>query len=371
MLYRVNGELVVEVGQTTMQDEVLFETQVEDWVAQRPEMLGERLLIVGRQVTLDTGKDRIDLLALDGEGSLVVIELKRDLIGGDADLQALRYCAMVGDWTEADIRKQAEGYWESVGEEHDFLEVTQALCGDEAALNTSQRLILVGRDIKPRLGTMALWLIDQGVDVRVVAVTLLNDESRLYLQPQIVIPPPSELKVGSSPGPSKKPWLVNGRAWHLEQRCGPEGRAIFERIMDLIAKEAPDAEGPSWSQKLYISWAWDGKGWAYLHPGARRVVLDVKKVALSAEGAAARLGYEVFDEDSDLKAKFALGSSIAQQADGLRILVKSIDDVSDDAGGALGLLLRDAWAAMSGKPPSQSIAVYEQPPTHGPAVPAC
>lgn len=210
MLYRVDeASGVAEVEQTTTLDEALFESQVESWVAQRPEMLGERLLIIGKQVALDTGKDRIDLLALDDEGSLVVIELKRDLIGGDADLQALRYCAMIGDWTESDIRKQAEGYWESIGEEHDFLEVVQSLSGEES-LNGSQRLILVGRDITPRLGTMALWLIGQGVDVRVVAVTLLNDDGRLYLQPQVVIPPPAELKVGWALGQvrSRGSWMA-------------------------------------------------------------------------------------------------------------------------------------------------------------------
>jgi RecB family endonuclease NucS len=99
MLYRVNAaDAVVEIEQTTAFDESLYESQVEAWVAQRPEMLGEPLLVIGRQVALDRGKDRIDLLALDAEGALVVIELKRDLIGGDADLQGLRYAALISGW---------------------------------------------------------------------------------------------------------------------------------------------------------------------------------------------------------------------------------------------------------------------------------
>jgi hypothetical protein len=355
MLYRVtNDDRVIEVEQTTALDEAVFEAQVEGWVARRPEMLGERLLVIGRQVALDGGKDRIDLVALDEEGSLVIIELKRDLIGGDADLQALRYAALVSDWTESDIRKQAEGYWESVGEEHDFLEETQALCGDEATLNTTQRLVLVGRDIKPRLGSMALWLIKQGVDVRVVAVGLLKDEERVYLQPQIVIPPPAEPKVVFGPGPSKKPWLVDGEAWHLEQRCGLEGRAILERIIELIGQEVPDAEGPSWAQKLYVSWTCDGKGWVFLHSGAKRAVLDVRKMPVSSDDAARRLGYVVFDEEADLKSKFALGSSVAEHVDGLRLIVKSIADVQDEKGRALGELLREGWTHMSGRQPSPS-----------------
>lgn len=93
MLFRVEQDEVIEVQQTTTTEELVYESQVETWVARRPDMLGEKLLIIGRQVGLDGGKDQIDLLALDEEGALVVIELKRDLIGGDADLQGLRYAA--------------------------------------------------------------------------------------------------------------------------------------------------------------------------------------------------------------------------------------------------------------------------------------
>lgn len=42
-----------------------------------PSLLGERLLVIGRQVKTPHGK-LIDLLAMDGEGNLHVLELKRD-----------------------------------------------------------------------------------------------------------------------------------------------------------------------------------------------------------------------------------------------------------------------------------------------------
>ena len=347
MLYKVSGEGgVSEVAVTTMADESLFEAQVEDWVAARPEMLGEKLVVVGRQVMVDGGKDRIDLLALDQDGSLVIIELKRDLVGGDADLQGLRYAALVQDWSEAEIRKQAEGYWESAGEDREFIEEVQTLCGDEVTLNTTQRIILVGREVKPRLGSMALWLIDQGVDIRIVAVSLLKDEERLYLQPQVVIPPPAEPRAGGGPAQSKKQWLIDPQAWHLEERCGPAGREIFEKVIDLIAEAAPKAEGPNWPQKLYVSWTCEGKGWAWLHSGAKRVVLDVRYPTVTAEAAAKQLGYAVFDEDADLKDKFALGSSVGRHGDQLRITIKSAADVAGDKGESLKKLLTYSWGEI-------------------------
>jgi hypothetical protein len=351
MLYRVSSaDAVVEIEQTTAFDESLYESQVETWVAQRPEMLGEPLLVIGRQVALDRGKDRIDLLALDAEGALVVIELKRDLIGGDADLQGLRYAALISGWGDVEIRRQAEGYWESLGEERDFLEEIQTLCSDEATLNNFQRLILVGRDIKPRLGSMALWLIRQGIDARVVAIGLLKDEDRVYLQPQILIPPPAEpVLVGAAS--SKKPWLIDGESWHLEQRCGPDGREILERVVALIAREIPAADPPSWSQKFYISWSWEGRGWAFLNSGPKSAYLELKKIDISPEEAAAGLGYSVFDEEADLKAKLALGSSVARHNGGLRLILKSKDDVAGEKAASLAVLIREAWTQMTGKPP--------------------
>ena len=205
--------------------------------------------------------------------------------------------------------------------------------------------------IDTRYATMCGRL-PQPLAIRVVAIGLLKDEDRVYLQPQVVIPPPAEPKVVLGPTSSKKPWLMDGEGWHLEERSGPEGREILERVIHLIATEIPAAEGPSWSQKLYISWAWNGKGWAFLHSGAKRAVLDLKKINLSPEKAAERLGYSLFDEDADLKDKFALGSSVASHNDGLRITLKSKEDVDGEKGASLAALLRDGWEQMTGESPN-------------------
>ena len=53
------------------------EQQLEDMIVANPELLSDELMLIGRQE--DTGfGGRIDLLAVSPDGSLSLIELKRD-----------------------------------------------------------------------------------------------------------------------------------------------------------------------------------------------------------------------------------------------------------------------------------------------------
>ena len=64
------------------------------------EILGNDLLIVAEEYALFAdSRRRIDLLAIDRIGTLVVIELKRTEDGGHMELQALRYAAMISTMT--------------------------------------------------------------------------------------------------------------------------------------------------------------------------------------------------------------------------------------------------------------------------------
>lgn|GEM_PF-407515 len=356
MLYRIVGADVVEVPSTSASHEELYERDVEDWVALRPEVLGEPLLVIGRQVALDEGKDRLDLLALDQAGSLVVIELKRDLVGGSADLQALRYAAMISQWTHEDVRRQAEGYWRTIGRQGStFAQAVEDFCEEGYEVNGGQRMILAGRDVKPRLGTMALWLRKHGIDTRVVAIRILKDDERLYVQPQVIIPVPSDERLTAriQIGSSDKPWLSDGEAWHLEQRCSPTGREVVEALVDLIGRSVPDAEGPNWAQKQYVSWRHRSTNWIHMHTRSSGAVVDLDGVKASKEDVARRLGMKVFHGEADLADKLALGSSVATRREGgVRINIKALPDVQGSRGEALGDVLREAWLAFTGEIPT-------------------
>lgn len=78
------------------------EKVLEDWLAANPDSIlhAERLLVIGRQVTTNL-KTFIDVLALDGQGNSVVVELKRDRTPRDTLAQALEYASFTEDLSYA------------------------------------------------------------------------------------------------------------------------------------------------------------------------------------------------------------------------------------------------------------------------------
>jgi hypothetical protein len=63
-------------------------------------VIGDDLFVIAEEFSQwEDSRRRIDLLAVDRIGNLVVIELKRSEDGGHMDLQALRYAAMISTMT--------------------------------------------------------------------------------------------------------------------------------------------------------------------------------------------------------------------------------------------------------------------------------
>jgi hypothetical protein len=68
------------------------EAQLEAWLIEHPDLAGEPLMILGSQLAeFAEDKDRLDVLAVDETGELVLIELKVDESFRVTDLQALAY----------------------------------------------------------------------------------------------------------------------------------------------------------------------------------------------------------------------------------------------------------------------------------------
>ena len=84
------GEKPEPLGSSSLSSEQLL----EDMIVRQPEILAEDWLLIGRQVHTSHG-GFIDLLAIDNQGSLILIELKREKTPREVVAQALDYASWV------------------------------------------------------------------------------------------------------------------------------------------------------------------------------------------------------------------------------------------------------------------------------------
>ena len=167
---------------------------LEAWAISHPEIFGEPLLVITSEFDrFDRSDRRIDILALDEDGCLVVIELKLALSGSFADQQAIRYAAFCSAMTMADV-VDAHARYLNCAEEEARGAIAKFLEEEELPeLNSQPRIILAGGDLNDQeLTSTVLWLRTFGVDISCVEITpyRLADSGSLLLVPRVSIPLP-------------------------------------------------------------------------------------------------------------------------------------------------------------------------------------
>ena len=86
---------------------------LQEWIANYPSALGEDLLIIQKEFSgFPDTKERLDLLALDKKGNLVIIENKLDDTGRDVTWQALKYASYCSTLSKDDIKQIYQSFLE-------------------------------------------------------------------------------------------------------------------------------------------------------------------------------------------------------------------------------------------------------------------
>ena len=160
-------------------------------------VLDDGLLVIAEEFgDWEDAKRRVDLLALDKAGRLVVIELKRD-DGAHMDLQALRYAAMVSSMDFGDVVAAYERHLAKTAPERGrdahaeltaFIDTTEE---DQPTISTDVRIVLVSADFGRELMTAVLWLNRfEGMDIRCVQLVPYRLDERVLLDIRQVVPLP-------------------------------------------------------------------------------------------------------------------------------------------------------------------------------------
>ncbi|WP_367996075.1 hypothetical protein [Haloferax volcanii] len=243
----------------SFQEKGLQEEDLREWIISAPkEILGEDYLLIGREVTVKHIGDGIDLLAIDRDGNVVAIELKRGALKPEVDFQGLKYAAYISHWDYAKLRDQFNKFktttWGSgiYDEEETFTEALDEFCNEDYTLNQDQRIVFVGESVRERLDIVLRWLSDRTIDITVIEFQLLEDGDRLYLDAEQTVPTPEHTVSDVSPDTSEEPWKEDGRSWHLDERSNEITANLLERVTATL-EELEFLDGPEWGQKHYVS----------------------------------------------------------------------------------------------------------------------
>ena len=240
---------------------------IQEWVAANPSILGEDLLIIGKEFSgFDLTNERLDLLAVDSDGRLVVIELKRDDTGANAHWQAIKYASYLRRATPEQIADMLAEY-KKISPEDAWEELVQQLGGDDLnALNNAQRIILVSHRFAPEVTSAALWLNSNatGKDL-ITCVTLTpyrdSDTDSLYIQAATIIPVPGEegyvIGIGSS---SQQAASTSGGSFAanlkkaFQRNKGDEVTTFVRKVGRLVLQELPEEIRPDRTGRWAGGW---------------------------------------------------------------------------------------------------------------------
>jgi hypothetical protein len=167
---------------------------LQEWIAKNPDCLGEPLLIIQKEFDgFSDISERLDLLALDKNGSLVIIENKLDDSGKDVTWQSVKYASCCSNLTKEDVRDIYQKYLNknSTSEKaEDKISEFFDESFEDASLNkdNNQRIILVSAHYRKEVTSAVMWLRNFDLNIKCFKTTLFDDKSNTFLNFEQIIP---------------------------------------------------------------------------------------------------------------------------------------------------------------------------------------
>lgn len=155
------------------------EQVLEEMIVAAPRLLSEEWMLIGRQE--DTGYGgRIDLLAVAPDGSLVLIELKRDRTPREVVAQALDYAG----WVERLKAEDIAAIYSRFAPGSDLAQAFRHRFGedlDEETLNQSHQIIIVAASLDDSSERIVAYLSERDIPINVLCFQVFTHGGEQFL----------------------------------------------------------------------------------------------------------------------------------------------------------------------------------------------
>ena len=220
------------------------EQVLESMIVASPRLLSDEWMLIGRQEGTGLG-GRIDLLAIAPDGSLVLIEIKRDRTPREVVAQALDYASWVEKLQSDEIagiyfrftgRSLSDGFLERFG---------YAL--EDSTLNQSHQIIIVAASLDASSERIVAYLSKRDIPINVLCFQVFAHGSEQLISRAWLLDPVRTQVNAATPDGQSEPW--NGEFYcsfgHGESRSWADavkygfvcagGGAWYSRTLQLLS----------------------------------------------------------------------------------------------------------------------------------------
>ena len=214
------------------------EQLLEDTLVANPNLLLDGLTLVGRQMPTEGGP--LDLLGVDGDGRLVVFELKRGTLSREAVAQVIDYASYLDDM---DLGALADHISERSGtggidEIEDFHELYDNLgFGDLESLKPL-RMFLIGLGADDRTERMVRFLAENSsMDISLLTFHGFDSGGKTILAKKVAV----EAVAEPDRRPSRRYVSVSEKKAHLERRIEESAvPELFLQVRTMVRENWPE-----------------------------------------------------------------------------------------------------------------------------------
>ncbi|MGI6373731.1 MAG: DUF4268 domain-containing protein [Patescibacteria group bacterium] len=190
-----NKKKIKKIGSATFYELGISERyDLQEWISDNPSIFGEELLIIQKEFDgFEETNERLDLLALDKQGNLVIIENKLDDSGRDVVWQVLKYASYCSTLKIQNIKELFDQYLKKEGKEDRAEDLLLEFFGDDdyesiVNIGNSQRVIVVAGKFRKEVTSTAIWLLNYGLRVQCFKASVHKHEDQLFLNLEQIIP---------------------------------------------------------------------------------------------------------------------------------------------------------------------------------------
>lgn len=188
MLWKIkenNGQLDVEKIQSVQKTET--ENQLEEVITHCPSLLMEDLKLIGRQT--ETSGGPLDLLGVDGDGRIVVFELKRGTLTRKAVAQIVDYSSYLATFEPEELSEHISSRSGNLGIEKidNFLTWYQEQFGKDFTEYQRPRMVLVGLGADDKTKRMVSFLSESDLDISLTTFHSFKKDDDIFLARQVEV----------------------------------------------------------------------------------------------------------------------------------------------------------------------------------------